>query len=56
MESRVRKLNAEYGFGLSEDEIQMIARRAEEFEQLFRPLYEVDLGDSAPLLKLDKGN
>ena len=34
----------------------MIARRAEEFEHLFRPLYEVDLSDSAPLLKLDKRN
>lgn len=54
MEDQVRKLNSEYGFDLSEEEIQMIARRAEEFERLFRCLYEVDLTDTAPLLKLDK--
>jgi hypothetical protein len=53
MESQVRKLDAEYGFGLSEDEIKTISRRVEEFERLFQPLYEVDLRDTAPLLKLD---
>jgi hypothetical protein len=54
MQSQVRKLNSEYGFNLSEDEIQSIARRAEEFERLFRCLYEIDLTDTAPLLKLEK--
>lgn len=54
MEYQVRKINREYGFNLSEEEIQTIARRAEEFERLFHCLYEVDLTDTAPLLKLDK--
>ena len=54
MESQLRKINSEYGFNLSEDEIHAIARRAEEFERLFRCLYEADLTETAPLLKLDK--
>lgn len=54
MEDQVRKINREYGFNLSEEETQTIARRAEEFERLFHCLYEVDLTDTAPLLKLDK--
>ena len=54
MEDQLRKINREYGFNLSEEEIQTIASRAEEFERLFHCLYEVDLTDTAPLLKLDK--
>ncbi len=54
MENQLRKINREYGFNLSEDEIKMIVRRGEEFEKLFRPLYEVDVSDTTPLLKLDK--
>ena len=54
MESQLRKLNREYGFNLSEDDIDTIARRAEEFERLFRCLYEIDLTDIAPLLKFEK--
>jgi hypothetical protein len=54
MEEQMRKINREYGFNLNEEEIRTIARRTEEFEQLFRCLYEVDLADCAPLLKLDK--
>ena len=54
MEDQVRRINSDYGFNLSEEEIQTIARRAEEFERLFHCLYEVDLTDTAPLLKLEK--
>ncbi|HYA28891.1 MAG TPA: hypothetical protein VEI95_08745 [Acidobacteriota bacterium] len=54
MEDQVRKINRDYGFNLSEEEIQMIAERGEEFERLFRCLYEIDLTDTVPLLKLDK--
>jgi hypothetical protein len=54
MENQLRKINREYGFNLSDDDIQTLARRGEEFEQLFRALYEVDVSDTAPLLKLDK--
>ncbi|HVO92287.1 MAG TPA: hypothetical protein VMT22_05570 [Terriglobales bacterium] len=52
MEERVRKLNQEYGFELSEEEIRIIAQRTEEFAELFRCLYEVDLTGIAPLLQL----
>jgi len=54
MEDQVRKIDREYGFNLSEEEIQAIARRAEEFEGLFRCLYEADLTDTVPIMKLDK--
>ncbi len=54
MEDQVRRINNDYGFNLSEEEIQTIACRVEEFERLFSCLYEVDLTDTVPLLKLDK--
>ena len=54
MEDQVRRINSAYGFNLSDEEIRTIARRAEEFERLFRCLYEVDLTDTAPMLTLDK--
>lgn len=54
MEEHIRKLNAEYGFNLSEDEIKLIARQVEETELLLRPLNEVDLIDVMPILKVDK--
>lgn len=53
MEERIRRLNQEYGFKLSEEEMRTIARRTEEFEQLFQCLYEVDLAGVAPLLALN---
>ena len=54
MEEQVRKLNAEYGFNLSEDEIKVIVRQAEETDRLLRPLNEVDLIDVMPILKVEK--
>jgi Asp-tRNA(Asn)/Glu-tRNA(Gln) amidotransferase C subunit len=54
MENHIRKLNQTYGFALSEEEIQLIAQRAEEFDKLFQCLYEVDLTGMAPLLKFDR--
>jgi hypothetical protein len=42
MEEHVRKLNAEYGFNLTEDEIKLIVQQAEETERLLRPLNELD--------------
>ncbi|MGH7873795.1 MAG: hypothetical protein ACREQO_16445 [Candidatus Binatia bacterium] len=54
MENQIRKLNQTYGFSLSEEEIQLIAQRAEEFDRLFQCLYEVDLTGIAPLLKLER--
>jgi hypothetical protein len=54
MEEQVRKLNAEYGFNLSEDEIKVIVQQAEETERLLRPLNEMDLIDVMPILKVEK--
>ena len=54
MEQQVRKLNAEYGFQLSADEIKFVAAQAESAERLFRPLHEIDLTHVMPLLKVDQ--
>lgn len=53
MEEQVRRLNGEYGFDLTEDEIKLVARQAEEAEHLFRSLHEIDLTDVMPILKVD---
>ena len=53
MEEMVRRLNAEYGFNLSEEEIELIAKQAEAANRLFQPLYEVDLTGVMPLMKID---
>lgn len=54
MEDHVRRINAEYELHLSEEEIKLIAKQAEEAERLFKPLYEIDLIDVMPVLKFDK--
>ena len=54
MKDAVRRLNLEYGFNLSEQEIDLVAKQAEEAALLFRPLFEVDLTNIAPLTKIDK--
>ena len=53
MEEQVRRLNAEYGFNLSEDEIKLVARHAEEAEHLFQGLHQIDLTHVMPILKID---
>lgn len=54
MEEQVRKLNAEYGFKLSEDEIKTVVKQQQELEQFLKPLMEMDLSDVAPILKIEK--
>ena len=54
MEEQIRRLNAEYGFNLSEDEIKVIVQQAEETERFLRPLNELDLIDVMPILKVEK--
>ncbi len=53
MEDVVRRLNLEYGFNLSEEEIQRIAKQAEDAERLFQSLFELDLTGVTPILKLE---
>ena len=54
MEEQIRRLNAEYGFNVSEDEIKLIVQQAEETERLLRPLNDLDLIDVMPILKVEK--
>ena len=54
MKEAVQKLNTEYGFNLTEQEIELVAKQAEEAALLFQPLFEVDLTGVTPLTTIDK--
>ena len=54
MKDAVRKLNVEYRFNLSDQEIDLVAKQAEEAALLFQPLFEVDVTGVTPLTKIDK--
>jgi Asp-tRNA(Asn)/Glu-tRNA(Gln) amidotransferase C subunit len=54
MKDAVRRLDAEYGFKLTDQEIEIVAKQAEEAALLFQPLFEVDLSGVVPLTKIDK--
>jgi hypothetical protein len=54
VEEQVRRINAEYELDLSEEEIKLVAKQAEEAERLFKPLYEIDLTHVMPVLKFEK--
>ncbi len=54
MREAVKRLNAEYGFKLSEEEIELIAEQAEAANRLFEPLNDVDLLGVMPIMKVDK--
>ena len=54
MKDAVKRLNIEYEFNLSEQEIDLVAKQAEEAALLFQPLFEVDLTGITPLTKIDK--
>jgi hypothetical protein len=54
MKELVRKLDAEYNFKLTEEEIELIARQAGEADRLFQVLYEVELSDVMPIIRVDK--
>ena len=54
MEKVVRRLNVEFGFNLSEEEILKIAKQAEEANRLFQRLHKVDVSGVQPIMKIDK--
>jgi hypothetical protein len=54
MQDAVRRLDREYGFKLSDEEIEIIVKQAEAAHRLFRPLFEVDLAGIMPIVKIDK--
>jgi Asp-tRNA(Asn)/Glu-tRNA(Gln) amidotransferase C subunit len=53
MEETIRRLNLDYGFGLTEDEIKRIAIQAQEINESFKPLHEIDVTGVAPFQKVD---
>ena len=52
MREQLRKLNVEYGFKLTDAEIDRIANEAKETEWLFEQINEVDVSGKTPLMKL----
>ena len=54
MDQLVRRINALYKLKLSEKEIQQIAREAIATEEVLRPLYQVDLGQTRPIMGVVK--
>ncbi len=54
MKEKVIRLNDEYGFGLSEEEIEIIAKQAEKANELFKQFDSVDLSGVMPVLTFNK--
>jgi hypothetical protein len=54
MKDLIKMLDAEYGFKLSEEEIEIIAKQAEASRRLFQPLHNPSLPETAPVMKIDK--
>lgn len=55
MKELIRKLDKEYAIGLSEEEIELIARQAEGSAQLYQKLYEVAAAEESSVSKSDGG-
>ena len=54
MDQLVRRINALHKLKLSETEIQQIAQEAIATEEVLRPLYAVDLGQTRPIMGIVK--
>ena len=54
MRELIKKLDAEYGFNLSESEIELIVQQAQKADELLRSLHTLDLTEIAPLMKIDR--
>ena len=53
MKDAVKRINVEYGLDLTEEEIEAITKQAEASRKLFQKLYEVDVEDVVPALKIN---
>ena len=51
MRELIRKLDTEYGFSLTEEEIELIVKQAEEMSRLYQRLYDVEIDQEVPALK-----
>lgn len=54
MVEQVRRIDAHYGLHLTEAEIQLIAREAAAAETMLACLYEVELGQTRPIMGIAK--
>lgn len=54
MKEAVRRIDKQFGIGLTEEEIEKIAAQAEDAERLFRKLFSDDLNGMMPATILDK--
>lgn len=54
MKERIRQIDEEYGFHLTEDEIESIAKQAEETRILLQELDKVDVTGVMPMVKFDR--
>lgn len=54
MKERIRQIDEEYGFQLTEDEIESIAKQAEETRRMLKELDEVDVTGVMPMMSFDR--
>ena len=54
MRELIKKLDAEYGFNLSEPEIELIVKQSQKADELLRCLHALDIPEVAPLMKVDR--
>lgn len=54
MKELIRQLDLEYGFKLSEEEVELIAKQWESANRMYQRLNDVDLAGVSPVMKVDK--
>jgi hypothetical protein len=54
VEETIRRLNADFGFELSDEEIKIVALQAEAMNRSLKPLFDVDVTQAMPMVKLDR--
>ena len=54
MKDQIRRIDQEYGFGLTDEEVDAIAKQAEETHQLLQELNKVDVSGVVPIMKIVK--
>lgn len=54
MEETIKRINAEFGFELTDEEIKRIAIQAEAINRSLQPLFDVDVTQVMPVIKLDR--
>ena len=52
MKERLRAIDAEYGFNLTEEEMDRILKEAKEAEALLQQIQRIDVRGKAPFMKL----